>query len=263
MSFVLLLSVAVCSTRQVTAGSNQVDKSDKTAASKKVSEKAIHSVERFLAANKDYHLLALADVPKTILEDERSGKSWVARGLKEADMLSFAVMEGDPNGDGIEDVVAIIVRGDNDHKLYSLICLNGRKRGAQLPVPFWIVKDSSKFIGNVYVIGETIFIIYNDLGNGDWEPDEDYEWNGSSYEEGYFQAGIRVCCSPGKKIFSLPSPTSRVVKEIKADGAELKILSAVERKVGGVRWYRVQVFRNNRRTPIVGFVSRVGLNPDC
>jgi hypothetical protein len=258
------LAVAACSSRQVAAGSNQAGENDKAAASEQVSEKAVRMVASFLATNKNYHLLALTDVPKTVLEDERSGKSWASRGLKQADMLAFAVMEGDPNGDGIEDVVAIIVRGDNDHKLYSLICLNGRKGGGYIPIPFWVVKDSSHFIGNVYIISQTIFVIYDDLGNGGWVPDEDYQWNGSAYEEGYFLAGAHVCSSPGNKIFSLPRATSKVVKVFsKAEGAELIILSAVPRKVGGVRWYKVQVLRNNRRTRIVGFVPGVGLNGDC
>jgi hypothetical protein len=263
MTLVLLLAVATCSARQVAAGSNQAGKNDNAAASEKVSEKAIHMVESFLATNKKYHLLALTDVPKTVLEDERSGKSWASRGLKQADMLAFAVMEGDANGDGIEDVVAIIVRGDNDHKLYGLICFNGRKGGGYIPAPFWVVKDSSHFIGNVYVISPAIYVIYDDLGNGGWVPDEDYSWNGSAYEEGYFLAGAHVCSSSGNKVFSLPRPTSKVVKTFKADGAELLILSAVPRKVGGVRWYKVQVLRNNHRTRIVGFVSGVGLNGDC
>jgi hypothetical protein len=245
------------------AGSNQAGEKDRAAASEQVSEKAVSMVASFLATNKTHHLLALSDVPKTVLEDERSGKSWASRGLKQADMLAFAVMEGDANGDGIEDVVAIIVRGDNDHKLYSLICFNGRKGGGYIPTPFWVVKDSSHFIGNVYVVSPAIYVIYDDLGSGGWVPDEDYSWNGSGYEEGYLLAGEHVCSSSGNKIFSLPRPTSRVVKEFKAEGAELLILSAAPRKVGGVRWYKVQVLRNNRRTPIVGFVSGVRLNPDC
>ncbi|HXI94094.1 MAG TPA: hypothetical protein VNO24_29325 [Blastocatellia bacterium] len=262
ITFVLLLAVAACSPMQVAAGSKQAGENDKAAASEKVSEKAIHIVERFLATNKRYHLLGLSDVPKTVLEDERSGKSWASRGLKQADMLAFAVMEGDPNGDGVEDVVAIVVRGDNDHKLYSLICFNGRKGGGYIPTPFWVVKDSSHFIGNFYVVS-AIYVIYDDLGSGGWVPDEDYSWNGSAYEEGYLFAGEHVCSSAGNKIFSLPTPTSKVVNVVKAEGAELLILSAVQVKVGGVRWYKVQVLRNNRRTRIVGFVSRVGLNPDC
>jgi len=240
----------------------QAGKNDEAAASEKVSEKAIHIVESFLATNKKYHLLALTDVPKTVLEDERSGQSWASRGLKQADMLAFAVMEGDANGDGIEDVVAIIVSGDNDHKLYSLICFNGKKGRGYIPAPFWVVKDSGHFIGNVYVIS-AIYVIYDDLGNGGWEPDENYSWNGSGYEEGYLLAGEHVCSSAGNKMFSLPRPTSKVVKVFKAQGAELQILSAVPRKVQGVRWYKVQVLKDNRRTRIVGFVSGVGLNPDC
>jgi hypothetical protein len=263
LATVLLLTLIACSAKQVAAGSNQGGKNEQATAPEPASEKAIQIVKSFLATNKRYHLLALGDVPKTVLEDERSGKSWASRGLSQAGMLAFAVREGDANGDDIQDVVAVIVRGDNEHKLYSLVCFNGRKAGGYTPTPFWVVKDSSDFIGNFYVVLPAIYLIYNDLGDGGWVPDEDYTWTGTAYEENFFLAGERVCLSGGEKIFSLPRPISKVVKVFKSRGAELLILSAVGHKVEGVRWYKVQVLRNNHRTRVVGFVSGANLNGDC
>ena len=120
----------------------------------RVSDKANNAVEAFLAADKTCRLLTFADIPTSSLGRENPSMSlrfsnWVD--LQQADMLTRAVSEGDASGDGIDDALAIVVRGDSDQKLYSVICFNGRNGTGYNPAPFWIVKHSSDFIGKAYV----------------------------------------------------------------------------------------------------------------
>jgi formylglycine-generating enzyme required for sulfatase activity len=250
-----------------------------------VSEKARHQVESFLAASKDYHLLALTDIPQPILEavqhpQEQADHHYPGLDLQQVDMLDVAVSERDANGDGVVDVLAIIVRGDNDPKRYSVICFNGKKGTGYNPKPFWVVKDSSRFLGDFDVeeaglfakpkkynfpSPATIRLLYDSLGPYGEDRNDFSRWNGSEYELKYFVANEDVKWEGEIKLFSLPTETSKVVKVLNWEEQEisltLRILSPVLAKVEGVRWYKVELLKDYRRTKIIGFVSGAHLQP--
>jgi formylglycine-generating enzyme required for sulfatase activity len=69
-----------------------------------VSDKAKPAPDAFLAANKNYHLLAVADIPESITGYD----------IQPVDMPARAVSEGDASGDGIDDALAIVVKGHGD-----------------------------------------------------------------------------------------------------------------------------------------------------
>jgi len=251
-----------------------------------VSGKAVSLVEGFLAAHPDEHLLALDDIPRPALEEAQRPRQpphqIAALDLQQPDMLDLAIRERDANGDGIEDVVAIIAREDKGHKLYSVICFNGGKTAGYSRVPFWVVKDSSRFIGGFdveeaalfkkfrYPSPSTIELHYDGLYPLGEFKDEFFRWNGSQYEQTYFVADEYVMWPEDLKIFSLPHPDSRVVTVLKRkdgeDAPKLRVLYPVPDKLEGVRWYKVQVYKGNRRTSITGFISGANLHrcfDDC
>ena len=248
----------------------------------RVSDRANKVVEAFLASDKTCRLLTLADIPQSSLEHENPSmglrfSNWVD--LQQADLLTRAISEGDASGDGIDDALAIVVRGDGDQKLYSVICFNGRKGTGYNPAPFWIVKDSSDFIGKAYVEAEsihhrykyrtppTVYVVY-DLDFYYQRADNDfYTWNGAQYEQDYFVTGEHVEGPDEVKLFSQPNATSKVVKVVESDTTFI-VLSAVSIRAAGVevtgrhpadsgrvRWYRVQALKKNRITEAVGFVA--------
>lgn len=235
----------------------------------RVSDLAKGAVEAFVAANKSYHLLAAAEIPQ----------DWLSRGydIQQVDMMPRAISEGDANGDGFDDALAIVVRKEADRNLYSVVCLNGQAGGGYNPVPFWVAKDSTDFIGEAQVVGRlfdkkykywtpsSIYYVNGLYEDGEPGDNDFYTWNGEQYEQGYFVAGERVQFSDETRLFSRPDPASRPVTVLKSSGVVMRngyrmdsvlvILSSVPEKVNGVRWYKVQALKNNRPSEIVGFIA--------
>jgi formylglycine-generating enzyme required for sulfatase activity len=222
-----------------------------------VSDKAKHAPDAFLAANKTYHLLSVEDIPKSITGYD----------IRPVDMPARAISEGDANGDGIDDALAIVVKGQGDHKLYSVICFNGIAGGGYNPAPFWIEKDSKDFIGKAFVAQTSVdrkdkywtpptIFDENDLEpQGEPADDDFYTWNGEQYERGYYAQGERLEIPLGIKIYSEPNPTSKVVKALGTEEAALLVLSSPPEKVKGVRWYKVQAFKNRTSTVLTGVIG--------
>jgi hypothetical protein len=246
-----------------------------TAVSEQVSQRARHIVERFLAANKDYHLLSLADVPGPVLDEARQPrqdpKDPPALDLQQPDILEFAVSEGDADWrstegyapDGTEPVVAVVVRADRGHKLYSVVFLES-PQPRRASTPTWVVRDSNSFIATAYFIRGTVYT------NDRFRSEE------TGGEEKYLLPGVNAYSVEGGEfapisLFSLPDSSSKPVRTFKATATDLaspayalRIISIVPAKVHGVRWYKVEALRffpdrHTIKTGLVGFVSGANL----
>jgi formylglycine-generating enzyme required for sulfatase activity len=246
-----------------------------------VSDKARRALETFLAADPTYRLLSNVDIPKSMLEHEGPGKGpmyWEGFDIQQVDMPARAIAEGDASGDGIDDALAVLVTRNGDHKMYSVICFNGRTLTGYNPAPFWIVRNSADFIGKIYVeppvfdkkyryrTPPSVYVVY-DLDFFYERADNDfYTWNGAQYEQGFFVPGEHVECPDEVTLQSQPNPAAKVVK-VAASGTALLVLSAVPTRVasaegvgespvvaGRSRWYKVRALKSNRPTDIVGFV---------
>jgi len=247
-----------------------------TALSEQVSQKARRIVGRFLAANKDYHLLSLADVPRPVLDEatrpRQNPKDPPALDLQKPDIVDFAVSEGDADArssdgyvpDGKEDVIAIVVKGDANDRLYSVVYLDGSKPTGRSSPPIWVVRDSNSFIATAHFIRGTVYT------NDRFRSEE------KGGEEKYLLPGVNAYSVEGGefapiRLFSLPDPASELVRTFKATtGAgfpayALRIISIVPTKVQGVRWYKVEALRqfpdrHTIKTGLVGFVSGANLD---
>ena len=125
------------------------------------------TINSFLAAHPEYHLLTLADLPE--LKDDQE---YVAQFNPTA--------RGDANGDGRADLAAIFVRKSNGKSLFSLICFHGLRKGFSTH-PIWVIKDSEEQILNTKIVPKprelvAWFCFHCDVAAV-------FRWNGRNYQQ--------------------------------------------------------------------------------
>ena len=98
------------------------------------------TINSFLAAHPQYHMLTLADLPEW-----KDDQEYVAQ--------FNPIARGDANGDGRADLVAIFVRRSDVKSFFSLICFHGVQRGFSTN-PIWAIRDSEEPILNTKVLSD-------------------------------------------------------------------------------------------------------------
>ena len=196
------------------------------------------ALARYLDAHPPYHLLG-------VLELAREREYILGHHV----FAPFAV--ADVAGDGVDDVVAVLVRKDGSRNLYGVAALQGGK-GSDPPSLLWIVKEGPDPILGV-TSGEKgridVWKCYQCPSN------PFFRWNGAEY-----QANLR---GPGESIHVYhgatasvavrqdASPSARVVASL-PPCSEAHILSLAPHG-GHVRFYEISAYLGDKK--VQGFVA--------
>jgi hypothetical protein len=193
---------------------------------------------RYLEAHPTYRLLTPADLARE-------------RDYIEGHHLFSPTASADVTGDGIEDVLAVLVRRDGAKTLYAVAAFHGARDPSASRL-FWVVKETAEPILGVAASTNTrridILKCYQCSSN------PFYRWNGTEYQ---WTLRARGEASPvyhgatgAAEVRAGPSSSAKVVATV-PPCAQGEILSVFP-KGGHVAWYEIAIVLKDKR--IVGFV---------
>jgi hypothetical protein len=181
-------------------------------------------VGAFLADNAEYRLLTIEDVP----EGDRPDQAGFS-----------ALTEADLTGDGLQDVVAVLVT-EQPSLRYAVVAFHqtsSRKYGA----PVWLAHDVEQQIVSVFTYDERrvvpAFCIHCDSNPF-------FRWNGEGYELEHWLPGEQSMVTTGNlsnghvPLRAAPSDEASQLSAL-PECTSVTIEEAMPR-AGSARWYRVQ-----------------------
>jgi hypothetical protein len=193
---------------------------------------------RYLGTHPPYRLLLVSDLARE-------------RDYIESHHLFSPLAIADLNGDGTDDVLAVLVRRDGSKTLYAVAAFHAIQ-GVDTPRPEWVLKETSEPVLGVTTSAARRVDVWKCYQCGS---NPFYRWNGVEYQPNLRAKGesvpvyhgasgnveVRQEASPsGKMVVTLP-PCTRV-----------QILSVFPRQ-GRVRFYEVSTLLGGKK--VTGFVS--------
>ena len=183
-------------------------------------------MQRFLAANPAYRLLAVDDVRDVVDK------------VAEEYFTPFA--SGDLTGDGVPEVAAVIVQRGTPIR-FGVVVVHGSR------TVYWVRRTQFDKIVGVAIQPTRRLYIQHCL---ECDTNSFVRWNGSSYEDFLWivgdNAGTYDQQSHGNRPVPLrhtPNSTGKVIGSLR-ECTDAKILQVLPRQANGVRWYRVEVSLN-------------------
>lgn len=182
-------------------------------------------IQRLLAANPRYRLLAVVDV-----------RDIVDQGAEEY-FTPFA--SGDLTGDGVPEVAAVIVQRGTSIR-FGVVVAHGSR------TVHWVLRPQSDKIVSVAIQQTRRLYIKHCL---ECDANSFVRWNGSSYEEFLWIVGDNTATydqqsgSRPVPLRQIPTSTGKVIGNLR-ECTDAKILQVLARHANGVRWYRVEVVLN-------------------
>jgi hypothetical protein len=183
-------------------------------------------IQRFLAANLAYRLLAVADVRDVVDE------------VAEEYFTPFA--SGDLTGDGVPEVAAVIVQRETPIR-FGVVVVHGSR------TVHWVRRPQSDKIVGVAIQPTRRLYIEHCL---ECDSNSFVRWNGSSYEDFLWIVGDNTATYDQQPHGNRPVPlrhtpnsTGKVIGSLR-ECTDAKILQVLPRQANGVRWYRVEVSLN-------------------
>ena len=177
------------------------------------------ALQRFLKSHPEYAILTRQDLPDFVRDDK--------------DYLSQfrPLISGDANGDGITDVVVMLVERGGERR-YGVLCLHGGR------TPIWVVKPRTDFVLSIRIDKGPAQVVVWDCWGCDVAGS--YRWSGRDYEEGLLQPGEKMKTTATVQLWSSPGSGGRVVTRL-SRGTRVVILRTVPGTTGEDRWYEVRV----------------------
>ena len=182
-------------------------------------------IQRFLAANPRYRLLAVADVRDVVDE------------VAEEHFTPFA--SGDLTGDGVPEVAAVIVERGTSIR-FGVVVVHGSR------TVHWVQRPQSDKIVGVAIQQTRRLYVEHCL---ECDSNSFVRWNGSRYEDLLWIVGDNTVTynrqSDSRLVSLRQTPTSngKVIGNLR-ECTDAKILQVLPRHANGVRWYRVEVVLN-------------------
>ncbi len=161
----------------------------------------------------------------------------------------------DTNGDGINDIVAILVKERRDRAglLFSLVCLQS-ENGAKDHKAVWITRDQEEEIMSVDAEKREIFPLVCTNCNSN----RSLRWTGSEYDWDVYFVGETACISAGETLVENPAdPESRGLSV--SNTIEARVIEIGRRDAGQDRWFRVRTL--DEKNPREGWI-RTRKSPD-
>jgi hypothetical protein len=195
----------------------------------------LHSrLTAFLQDNSDYRLLEFEDLGR--LRDTYGAETeWKPSSL------------GDTNGDGYEDIVAVIVKKSGTNR-FNVICFHG-SADAKASEPLWPIRDKAELIIEVTAKRGEIWPAFC----RECDANSRLRWVDSGYEWGIYAVGEQACLFGGTKVFAKPDTQDSPITILKRS-REAKILEMGAKPAGWERWYMVKSVTD--REPFSGWVLK-------
>ena len=197
------------------------------------------ALAQYLAGRPPYHLLTATELARE-------------RDYVESHRLFSPFAITDLNGDGVDDVLAVLVRRDGAKTVFSVAAFHatGGSAAARL---IWIIKDSADPILGVASSAERRVDVMKCYQCG---ANPFYRWNGVEYQANLRARGERVTVYHGATgavaVHQEASSSGRAVATL-PPCTHVQIVSLFPRDAGRVRFYEVAALLGDRG--VTGFVS--------